>query len=584
MATATRVQTSESEAVSRPAVRPKLARSYVHGVSREPLLGLTVGQLFDRTVARFSDLPALVVRHEGLRWSYAELRREVDALAAGLIALGLEPGERIGIWAPNCAAWVVTQFATAKAGLILVNINPAYRLTELEYALNKVGCKALITAAQFKTSDYIAMLEEIAPEIRHAVPNGLHATRLPDLRLVIRLDGEPHSGMLNYDNIQGLAGEGERQRLAELDGQLQFDDPINIQFTSGTTGAPKAATLTHHNIVNNAYFVGQTMALSARDRLCIPVPMYHCFGMVLGTLTSVAHGAAMVFPSEAFDPLEVLRTVEAECCTALHGVPTMFIAEIEHENFGEHDLSSLRSGIIAGAPCPIKLMRRLIDEMHLGEITIAYGMTETGPVSFETSVHDPIERRVNTVGRVLPHIEVKIVDEAGRIVPPGVPGELLTRGYCVMPGYWNDPDRTTKAIDKAHWIASGDIATVDEDGYCNIVGRLKDMVIRGGENIFPREIEEFLFTHPKIEDVQVIGVPDPKYGEEVCAWIKLHSGEEMTAGELRAFCQGQIAHFKIPRYVKFVEAFPMTVTGKVQKFVMRERMTAELGLAEAKTA
>jgi fatty-acyl-CoA synthase len=584
MTLAAGTHTLEAETAKQSKAPQTLTRSYVHGVSSEPLLGLTVGRLFDRTAARHGSRPALVVRHEDLRWSYAELRREVDALAAGLIALGLVPGERIGIWAPNCAAWVVTQFATAKAGLILVNINPAYRLAELEYALNKVGCKALITAAQFKTSDYIAMLEEIAPEIGSTNPGMLRAARLPDLRLVIRLDSGHHPGMLNYGDIPRLAGEGERQRLADLDRQLQFDDPINIQFTSGTTGAPKAATLTHHNIVNNAFLVGATMELSDRDRICIPVPMYHCFGMVLGTLTCVAHGAAMVFPCEGFDPLEVLKTIEAEGCTALHGVPTMFIAELEHEDFGSFDLSSLRTGIIAGAPCPIELMRRLIDQMHLGQITIAYGMTETGPVSFETSVHDPIERRVTTVGRVLPHTEVKIVDEAGRIVPPGVPGELLTRGYCVMPGYWNDPERTAKAIDKAHWIASGDIATLDEDGYCNIVGRLKDMVIRGGENIFPREIEEFLFTHPKIEDVQVIGVPDPKYGEEVCAWVKLHSGEEMTAEELRAFCQDRIAHFKIPRYVKFVEAFPMTVTGKVQKFVMRERMAAELELSEAKTA
>jgi len=581
---AARTHTLEAETVKKFNAPQTLTRSYVHGVSSEPLLGLTVGQLFDRTAARHAERPALVVRHEGLHWSYAELHRDVEVLAAGLIALGLAPGERIGIWAPNCAAWVVTQFATAKAGLILVNINPAYRLTELEYALHKAGCKALITAAQFKTSDYIAMLEEIAPEIATAKPGMLQAARLPDLRLVIRLDSGHHPGMLNFRDMPDLAGAGERERLAEIEDALQFDDPINIQFTSGTTGTPKAATLSHHNIVNNAYFVGENMELSARDRICIPVPMYHCFGMVLGTLTCVAHGAAIVFPCEGFDPLEVLKTVEAEGCTALHGVPTMFIAEIEHEDFGKFDLSSLRTGIIAGAPCPIELMRRLIDEMHLGEITIAYGMTETGPVSFETSVHDPIERRVTTVGRVLPHTEVKIVDESGRIVPPGMPGELLTRGYCVMPGYWNDPERTAKVIDKAHWIASGDIATLDEDGYCNIVGRLKDMVIRGGENIFPREIEEFLFTHPKIEDVQVIGVPDPKYGEEVCAWIKLHSGEQMTAEELRAFCQGQIAHFKIPRYVKFVEAFPMTVTGKVQKFVMRERMAAELGLAEAKTA
>jgi fatty-acyl-CoA synthase len=536
-----------------------LIRSYVHGVSPTPLLGETIGQLFDRTVARVSDREALVVRHQNVRWSYRDLAREVDALAAGLIALGLQPGERVGIWSPNNAEWVVAQFATAKAGLVLVNVNPGYRLAEVEYALNKVGCKALITAARFKSSDYIAMLGELAPETASSAPGALRAPRLPDLRTVIRLDAERAPGMLNFADIPGMAGEADCARLAALADELQFDDPINIQFTSGTTGAPKAATLSHHNIVNNAFFVGETMELSEADRLCIPVPMYHCFGMVLGTLTCVAHGAAMVFPSEGFDPLEVLKTVEAERCTALHGVPTMFIAEIEHPEFASFDLAALRTGVIAGAPCAIELMKRLIGEMHLDEITIAYGMT-------------------------VPHTEVKIVDPAGRIVPPGVPGELLTRGYCVMPGYWDDPDKTAEAIDRARWIRSGDVATLDAEGYCNIVGRIKDMLIRGGENIFPREIEEFLYTHPKVEDVQVIGVPDPKYGEEVCAWIKLRPGETASAEEIRAFCEGHIAHFKIPRYVKFVEEFPMTVTGKVQKFVMRRQMAEELGLAEAKTA
>jgi fatty-acyl-CoA synthase len=556
----------------------ELTTSYVHGVSRTPLIGATVGVLFDRTVEQWPDNPALVIRHQNLRWSYRELQSEVDALAAGLIALGLAPGDRLGIWSPNNAEWVVTQFATAKAGIILVNINPAYRLPELEYALNKTGCKALITASRFKTSDYIGMLHELMPELQQAKPGELAAARVPDLRTVIALGGERGAGMLDYGEIQSLAGKGQEQRLGALAAELQFDDPINIQFTSGTTGAPKAATLTHHNIVNNAYFVGETMELSAQDRLCIPVPMYHCFGMVLGTLTAVAHGAAMVFPAEGFDPLEVLETVQAERCTALHGVPTMFIAELDHPEFERFDLSALRTGIIAGAPCPIELMKRLVGEMHLKEITIAYGMTETGPVSFETSVHDPLERRVTTVGRVLPHTEVKIVDDQGRVVPAGTPGELLTRGYCVMPGYWEDPEKTAEAVDAARWIRSGDIATLDAEGYCNIVGRLKDMLIRGGENIFPREIEEFLYTHPKIEEVQVIGVPDPKYGEEVCAWIKLHAGEGLSAEEVRGFCKGHIAHFKIPRYIKFVEAFPMTVTGKIQKYVMREQMAEELGL------
>jgi fatty-acyl-CoA synthase len=572
---ATAVSAAHSEICPRNRVMVMSSKSYVHGVSKTPLIGMTVGEIFDRTTGRWPDRDALVVRHQGVRWTYGELKREVDALAAGLLALGLEPGDRVGIWSPNNAEWVVTQFATAKAGLILVNVNPAYRVSEVDYALNKVGCKALITAARFKSSDYIAMLRDLAPELNDARPGELQAARLPDLRWVIRLDGEATPGLLNFASLPAMAGQAERRRLTELADKLQFDDSINIQFTSGTTGAPKAATLTHHNIVNNAYFVGETMALTERDRLCIPVPMYH---------TCVAHGAAMVFPSEGFNALEVLETVEEERCTALHGVPTMFIAELDHPEMERFDLGSLRTGVIAGAPCAIELMKRLIGRMHLSEITIAYGMTETGPVSFETSIDDPVERRVTTVGRVLPHTEVKIVDETGRIVPRGTPGELLTRGYCVMPGYWKDPDKTREAIDDAHWIRSGDIATIDEEGYCNIVGRLKDMLIRGGENIFPREIEEFLFTHPKIEDVQVIGVPDPKYGEEVCAWIKLHPGETANAEEIRAFCKGHIAHFKIPHYVKFVDDFPMTVTGKVQKYVMREEMARELGLDQAKTA
>jgi fatty-acyl-CoA synthase len=549
-----------------------------------PLVGATVGALFDQTVERRPDNMALVVRHQNLRWTYRELQRQVDALAAGLLAAGLAPGDRLGIWSPNNAEWIVTQFATAKAGVVLVNINPAYRVPEIRYALRQTGCKALITAAAFKTSDYIAMLRELAPEIEGCAAGDLQAAQVPELRVVVRLDRDRGPGMLNYADLADLGGPAERRRLAALAGELQFDDPINIQFTSGTTGAPKAATLTHHNIVNNAYFVGETMALGERDRLCIPVPMYHCFGMVLGALACVAHGATMVLTSEGFDPLAVLESVQAERCTALHGVPTMFIAELDHPDFHSFDLAALRTGVIAGAPCPVELMKRLIAEMHLEEITIAYGMTETGPVSFQTSVHDPVERRVTTVGRVLPHTEVKIVDEKGRVVAPNTPGELLTRGYCVMPGYWEDPERTAKAIDRAGWIRSGDIATLDEEGYCNIVGRLKDMVIRGGENIFPREIEEFLYTHPAIEEVQVFGVPDRKYGEEVCAWIKLHEGKRLSAEEIRAFCEGHIAHFKIPRYIKLVDAFPMTVTGKIQKFVMRERMAKELEAEETKTA
>jgi fatty-acyl-CoA synthase len=550
--------------------------SYVHGASELSLLGETVGGAFDRTVARLGDGEALVSPHQGIRWSWSELARRVDEMAAGLVALGLTPGERVGICAPNDAEWVVTQFATARAGLILVNINPAYRVAELEYALRTVGCKALIVAEKLKTSDYVVMIREILPELAGAEVGRLESPRLPDLRLVIRLGEESTPGMLNFGAIPSLAGPEDRRRLQAISSSLQFDDPINIQFTSGTTGTPKAAALTHHNIVNNAYFVGLQMKLGPEDRMCIPVPMYHCFGMVLGTLCCVLHGSTMVFSSEGFDPGAVLATVETERCSVLHGVPTMFIAELDRPDFAHFDLESLRTGIMAGAPCPIELMKRVIEEMHLEEITIAYGMTETGPVSFETSVDDPIERRVETVGRVLPHIEIKIVDEEGRIVPRGTPGELLTRGYCVMPYYWNDPERTAKAIDSARWIASGDIAVLDEEGYCQIVGRLKDMLIRGGENIFPREIEEFLYQHPKIEQVEIVGVPDERYGEEICAWIKLRAGESCSEEEIRDFCHEQIAHFKIPRYIRFVEEFPMTVTGKVQKFVIREQMRDEL--------
>jgi len=556
------------------------ALSYVHGASDVPLLGQTVGAALEATVAKIPDGEALVSPHQKIRWSYGELNKRVNEMAAGLVALGLEPGDRIGICAPNDAEWVVTQFATAKAGLILVNINPAYRLGELEFALKTVGCKALVIAEKVKTSDYVAMLNELAPELAATEVGKLCSTRLPDLRIVIRLGDEKSPGMLNFADVPALAGAEHRRRLAALAGELQFDDPINIQFTSGTTGTPKAATLTHHNIVNNAYFVGRQMKLTSADRMCIPVPMYHCFGMVLGTLCCVVHGATMVFAAEGFEPQAVLATVEAERCTVLHGVPTMFIAELDRPDFSTFDLTTLRTGVMAGAPCPVELMKRVMQDMHLDQITIAYGMTETGPVSFETSVDDPVKRRVETVGRVLPHIEIKIVDENKRIVPRGTPGELLTRGYCVMPYYWNDPERTAKAIDQAHWIASGDIGVLDDEGYCQIVGRIKDMLIRGGENIFPREIEEFLYQHPKIEQVEVVGVPDPKYGEEVCAWIKLRAGETSSEEEIREFCREKIAHFKIPRYIKFVEDFPMTVTGKVQKFKIREQMAEELGIGK----
>jgi fatty-acyl-CoA synthase len=562
----------------------RLTQSYAHGISSTPLIGDTIGVHFDKSAERWPDRPALIVRQQNVRWTYRELKERVDAFAAGLLALGLAPGDRIGIWSPNNAEWVITQFATAKAGLILVNINPAYRIYELEYALNKVGCKALITAERFKTSDYLGMLRELMPEIEGAAPGEVRTKHVPALSTLIRIGGGETPGYFRFDDVLGMGGDRHRKMLAELQPKLQFDDAINIQFTSGTTGAPKGATLTHHNLLNNGYFIGEAQRLTDRDKVCIPVPLYHCFGMVLGNLACVTHGSAMVYPGEGFDSLATLETVESERCTALYGVPTMFIAELGHSEFKRFDLTSLRTGIMAGSPCPIEVMHRCVAEMNMREVTIAYGMTETSPVSAQTSCDDPLERRVSTVGRVHPHIEVKIIDGEGRIVPPGVPGELCTRGYSVMLGYWDDVDMTAQAIDGGHWMHTGDLATIDEEGYVNIVGRIKDMVIRGGENVYPREIEEFLFRHPKIEAVQVVGVPDPKYGEELCAWIKLKSGVAATPAEIQEFCKQQIAHYKIPRYIKFVDAFPMTVTGKVQKFIMREQMTEELGLAEQKTA
>ena len=562
----------------------RLTQSYTQGASAVPLIGDTIGAHFDKAVERWADRPALIVTQQNIRWTYAELNARVDAFAAGLLALGLAPGDRVGIWSPNNAEWVVTQFATAKAGLILVNINPAYRTFEVDYALNKVGCKALITADSFKTSNYVGMLRELMPEIAGSRPGALRAARIPSLQTLVRIGADTADGFLRFDDVATLGGEVQRQALSELKPKLQFDDAINVQFTSGTTGAPKGATLTHHNILNNGFFIGEAQRFTDADRVCIPVPLYHCFGMVLGNMACITHGAAMVYPSEGFEPLLTLQAVEAERCTALYGVPTMFIAELGHPEFSRFDLSSLRTGIMAGSPCPIEVMKRCIAEMHMGEVTIAYGMTETSPVSTQTSYDDPLERRVSTVGRIHPHVEVKIVDTDGRIVPPGISGELCTRGYSVMLGYWGDEERTAEAIDRASWMHTGDLATLDEDGYCKIVGRIKDMVIRGGENVYPREVEEFLFRHPKIEAVQVVGVPDQKYGEELCAWVKLKPGAAATAADIQDFCKGQIAHYKIPRYIRFVDSFPMTVTGKVQKFLMREATVKELGLSEQKTA
>lgn len=561
-----------------------LYQSYVHGVSKKPLLGETLGANFDAAVEKWADQDALIVRHQNIRWTYLELQNKVNAFAAGLVSLGLQPGDRVGVWSPNNSEWVVTQYATAKAGIILVNINPAYRIAELEYAINKVGCKALILAASFKSSNYIAMVEELAPEISKSKPGEINSIRLPTLKTVIQIEGETNDGYFDFKQIPALASTKDHQRIENLSDQLQFDDPINIQFTSGTTGFPKGATLTHFNVLNNGYFTGEGLKLSSNDKLCVPVPLYHCFGMVLSNVAALTHGTALVYPAEAFDPLTVLETVEAERCTALHGVPTMFIAELGHPRFKEFDLSSLRTGIMAGSPCPIEVMRRVVEEMHCNEMIIAYGMTETSPIITLSETDDPIEKQVTTVGRIFPHVEVKIIDDIGRIVVPGETGELLARGYNVMQGYWDDPDLTAESIDVAGWMHTGDLATMDVEGFCNIVGRVKDMVIRGGENIYPREIEEYLYRYSKINDVQVFGIPDVKFVEELCAWIILKSGETATEDDIRGFCQGQIAHYKIPRYIRFVDSFPMTITGKVQKFAMRDAMIEELGIDEVKTA
>jgi len=553
--------------------------SYVHGAHDVPLIGETIGSFLAGIAERHGDNEALVVPHQQVRWTYSALNEKVTRLAAGLLALGLHPGDRVGIWSQNCAEWVLVQFATARAGLVMVNINPAYRRSELEYVLDKVGCAALILAPSFKTSDYLAIVGDVVPELAASAPGQLQSQALPQLRHVIRLGAEKTPGMWNFDDLLKPPTEEQLADLKTIEARLQFDDPVNIQFTSGTTGSPKGATLTHHNILNNGFFVGEAMKLTSRDRLCIPVPLYHCFGMVLGNLACVTHGATMVFPGESFEPAAVLATVQAERCTGLHGVPTMFIALLDHPDFASFDLATLRTGIMAGSPCPAEVMSRVIDRMHLSEITIAYGMTETSQVSFQSSVEDPVPLRVSTIGRVHPHLEVKIVDSEGRIVPRGVKGELLTRGYSVMLGYWGDEEKTREAIDAAGWMHTGDLAVIDEQGYAAIVGRAKDMVIRGGENIYPREIEEFLYRHPKVLDVQCIGVPDPKYGEELCACIVLRPGLECDADEIRDFCKGQIAHYKIPRYIRFVSGFPMTVTGKIQKYLLREQAANDLGLA-----
>ena len=569
---------------SPPGIRPRDNLSHVQGCTESPLSTATIAKLLADTASRFSDRPAVVFREQNVRWTWARFKAEVDRLAAGLASLGLQPGDRLGIWSPNRVEWLVTQFATARIGVILVNINPAYRLHELEYALNASGCRAIVTAERLRTSQYLEMLQALAPELANCEPGKLVSERLPSLQFVIRMGEERTPGMLGYGELMARGASSlDVQALDAFTAALDCHDPINIQFTSGTTGNPKGATLTHHNVVNNARFVAQAMRLDERDALCIPVPLYHCFGMVLSVLACVATGAKMVFPGEVFDPAATLAAVSEEKCTALHGVPTMFIAELDVPQFGQYDLSTLRTGIMAGSPCPIETMKRVVSQMNMREVTIAYGMTETSPVSFQSSTSDPLDKRVTTVGRVQPHLEVKIVDVDGKVVPVGEKGELCTKGYSVMRGYWGDEPRTREAV-RDGWMYTGDLATIDADGYCNIVGRVKDMLIRGGENVYPREIEEFLFRHPKVQAVQVFGVPDPKYGEEICAWIILKAGEQATEEEILDFCRGQIAHYKIPRYVRFVAEMPMTITGKVQKFAMRDRMVEELKLPPQHTA
>ena len=553
-----------------------LERSYYCGASTTQIIYETIGGFFDRIAEKYADNKALILRHQGVEWTYAELQHRVDQLASGLLALGIAPGDRVGIWGPNSAEWVLTQLATAKIGAIMVCINPAYRLYELEYALNKVECKALITDESFKTSDYLGMLNTLAPELEYCAPGALASTKLPKLKHVIRMGTSSSAGMHNFDQICELATDADRAALLRLQTQLKPDDAINIQFTSGTTGNPKGATLSHCNILNNGYLTGEAMRLTPADKLFIPVPLYHCFGMVLAVLACVSHGATMVFPGEAFDPQQTLQTVQDERCTALHGVPTMFITELDHPNFSSFDLSSLRTGIMAGAPCPIEVMKRVISDMHMRDILIAYGQTELSPINNITLPDDSLERRTETVGRAMPWVEVKVIDEAGHVVPVGEKGEICTRGYSVMQGYWNDPEKTAETIDAAGWLHSGDIATMDAFGYVRIVGRIKDMIIRGGENVYPREVEEFLYQHPAISEVQVFGIPDKKMGEEVCAWVQVNEGATLSADDIKAFCKDQITHFNIPRHIRFVSEYPMTVTGKIQKFVMRDEMLASL--------
>ena len=554
------------------------AISYSRGDTAQPLIEQTIGDFFDGIAGRFPEREALVSCHQRLRYTYAQLQTAVDEAASALLAIKLLPGDRLAIWAHNRAEWLVIQLATARLGIILVNINPACRAAELEHALRSVGCAALITMNRFRSTDYLAMISGLAPELAQCVPGELACARLPALRTVIHFGSAAAPGFLRYADWLRL-GKLQDADVRRIAATISPADPVNIQFTSGTTGLPKGATLTHRNVLNNGFFLGQAMRLTGVDRLCIPVPLYHCFGMVVGNLAALTHGATIVYPNDAFDALSVLVTVQQERCTALHGVPTMFIAELDHPRFHEFDLSSLRTGAMAGSPCPVEVMKRVVREMHMADVTIAYGMTETSPASCQSTVDTPLDKRVSTVGKVHPHLEVKIADpESGEALPIGAVGELCARGYAVMHGYWNDAQKTAQAIDAQGWMRTGDLAVMDEEGYVTIAGRIKDMVIRGGENIYPREIEEFLYRHPALQDVQVIGVPDARYGEELCAWIIVRDDATLDEEQVRAFCQGQIAHYKIPRHIRFVQQFPLTVTGKVQKFRMRELMAEELGV------
>ena len=553
--------------------------SYAYGASNQPLLGMTIGAKFDQACEQYAGQDAVISVHQNVRLSYKQLQDQVNAFACSLLELGLEKGDRIAIWSPNCVEWTITQFAAFKAGIILVNLNPAYKSSELEYVLNKVSCKALVIAAQFKTSNYQEILTKIAPEVTQSIDKNLSAKRLPHLKHIIKIDSESQVGIHRFADLLSEPTTVQLEQLNAIAADLQFDETINIQFTSGTTGNPKGTMLTHNNILNNGYFVGEAIHLSPHDRVCISVPLFHCFGMVMGNLACITHGSTMVYPSAVFNPLDTLTAIEQEKCTAAYGVPTMFIAVLEHEKFDRFDLSSLRTGIMAGSPCPREIMQRVIDRMHMTEITICYGMTETAPVSVQSSTTDSVENRVGTVGQVHPHLEIKIVDENGKVVPRGKLGELCVRGYSVMLGYWEDHDKTHEVIDVAKWMHTGDIAEMDDAGFVKIKGRIKDVVIRGGENLFPKEIEDFLYTHPDISDVQVIGLPDPRYGEELCACIILHEHHQTSEQAIREYCAEHISHNKVPRYVRFFNEFPMTASGKAQKFKLQEFMREELNLA-----